>query len=358
MMTPTGEAVSDNLWEVPDEISTLAVFRGSTYDEHVDAWKAAHAVVQRQQWQLAAIAVSLERSVGGRPRTEHTRQQTLIQRFCCDVGIDRQKFHRLSHTYRVFAETRTTSVTSYIPELSFKHFEVAARLAKEDPAAAIIEAHDKRWSANQLQQQLEARKGTPPFSLPEAIAQLREAIGRHIAAWPEDARGAAPEVLRDLADDLDARVLPPLTLAETHALGWIKADLENIPFVKHTFNEAGAGRGGDLEVVPGAAGAPIYHTIIGEVSTASRSRVLHALDHLLAGKVTPTGHLVLGVARDLASGNQAVVRQMVLPPDAGREVADTLWTLQPEADDLPHCLREMVVPDFSDPIGQHDVEAA
>lgn len=70
---------------------------------------------------------------------DDNRKRTLIQTFCADVGIHRQTFHRLTRTYREFSKTRHTSVAGLISVLSFKHFEVAARLAADDPAAAIRE---------------------------------------------------------------------------------------------------------------------------------------------------------------------------------------------------------------------------
>jgi hypothetical protein len=346
----------DELWEVPGERPEIAlpVFSG-TYDEHVNAWLKAYASAQRHQWELAAIAVSLERSVGGSPRHQAARQQTLIQRFCGDVRIDRQTFQRLARTYRVFAETCTTGGTRYLDQLSFKHFEVAARLAK-DPSAAVTEAYEKDWSANELGRQLVERRGTPPFSLPEAIAKLRAMNVERIASWPEAARPAALEALHQLADDLAARTLAPLTQAEAHAIRWIIADMKDFPFVKHTFIEAGPGRGGDLDVVSGAAGAPIYQTIIGDMTTVGRQSVINAANNLLAGKLTPVGALVLGVARDLAAGKRHVVRTMCLPPDAGGDLTGTLFEATFGDDDLPECLRELI-PDRSDPIGLHDEEA-
>jgi hypothetical protein len=121
--------------------------------------------------------------------------------------------------------------------------------------------------------------------------------------------------------DVNAQPAPPVDLRPElqHALRWIKADMENLPFVKRTFNEIPRGRGGDLQVTGGAAGAPIYQAIIGngEASRASRADVLRATDNLLQGKRTPVGDLVLGIAESLAQGNPRLRKLMALPPDAG-----------------------------------------
>ena len=73
----SSDALTD-VWEVPESLPTFA---GGTYDAHVAAWRAVDVNVQKDRWTLAAIASSLIRSVGGSPRREQKRQETLIQRF-------------------------------------------------------------------------------------------------------------------------------------------------------------------------------------------------------------------------------------------------------------------------------------
>ena len=185
------------------DLTPLPTFPGGTYAAHVEAWRLAHATREDQHWRLAAIAAFLARSVGGSPRHQAARQLTVIQRFCRDVRIDRQTFHRLTHTYRTFAKTRTTGGTGFIPELSFKHYEVASRRAK-DPVAAVREVYARGWSANELQRQLFGGAEKYPFSLPAAIAKLQRVIVGEIGSWPYDAQAAAPEALqRVMANALD-----------------------------------------------------------------------------------------------------------------------------------------------------------
>ena len=351
----------------------LPTFSGRTYDDHVKAWQRAHAATQYHQWELGAVAASLTRDHGGSPRRQAAMQQTLIQRFCSEVGVDRQTFHRLSHTYKTFSQARHTGGTRFISELSFKHFEVASRLAKDDPVAAVTEAHERGWSANELQRQLDKRKlrqlqerkSAAPFVLLEAVSKLVEINRREIASWPSAAREKARMLMQDgfeeLLDGLMAPTPASFTKADLHAIRWIKAELETFPFTTHTFNEIPVGRGGSFEIVPGAAGAPIFHTIIGDASRASRERVLVAVNNLLAGRVTPLGKRVAEVAREIAEGRLEVRGLMRLPPDAGGDVRGTLFEYDgtlferpgraSPVDDLPQCLSELTASDDDDPIG-------
>jgi hypothetical protein len=361
--TPRHDA---ELAEVPEkrtEPAQLPTFRGGTYVEHVEAWQLAHAEAQRQTWMLAAIAASLERSVGGAPSRHAARQPTVIQRFCRDVGIERQTFYRLTHTYRTFAETRNTGGTRFIAELSFKHYEVASRAPH--PAAAVGEAHERGWSANELARQLTGQRAARPFSLDDEVESICEYVTGRIKSWPEGAGQHAPEVLQEIfqkvLDDLHGFDPAPLTAAESHAIRWIKAELESLPFVKRTFTDVPVGRGGSVDVVAGAAGAPIYHSIVGNTSRATRRQVLDAVNNVLKGKLTSLGRRVLDVARELAQGR--LTRLMRLPPEAGGRLSGTLFwgrgTLFERIqfdDDLPPCMRELTASDDDDPIGRRDEE--
>jgi hypothetical protein len=133
----------------------LPVFRGESFEDHVDAWQALDLLSTRHQWAQAAIASSLERKSG--TRTDVTGGKTDIQRFCREVKISTGYFSRLVKTYRTFAEPLDPSVKQLISEspLHFKHFVVAANGA-DDPVAAVVQAHDQNWSANELVVQLRA----------------------------------------------------------------------------------------------------------------------------------------------------------------------------------------------------------
>ena len=189
----------------------LPYFRGRSFDEHVNEWRLVDREAQDRTWKLAAIAASLERSSGGRPRGERKRTQTAIQRFCEVVKIDRQTFHRLSSTYKKISDLASiTDVTTFEPDMSFKHYEFAARLAGVDALDAIAQARKNGWSANALQRFLEGQqekrhKPRRRVSLTRASQRIR----RMIEAWSEDDQQQAVLMLRNLADDFEKKVGPP-----------------------------------------------------------------------------------------------------------------------------------------------------
>ena len=238
-------------------------------------------------------------------------------------------------------------MTSYIGTLSFKHHEVAARLAK-DPVVALAKAYEKQWSANELERQLTERPDQKPFSIPDAVAKIL----KQIESWPEEQQ--TPEIVQEvLAQGFDlfiARGTPQLTPRERHTLRWIQAEMESIEFTRHTFNET-VGRTVSFDVVGGGAGAPIYQEIISTGIRPTRQQVIEALDHLLAGKVTALGRGVSVVARDLADGTPPARGLMRLPPEAGGDVSGTLFEgLVSPAENLPAFVNELI-PDDSDPMG-------
>lgn len=103
----------------------------------------------------------------------------------------------------------------------------------------------------------------------------------------------------------------------------IQAELENFPFVKKSFTET-LHRGGDLEVVAGAGGAPVYWDIVG--GTPERARPVfrytrsQVLDKLRAFSEDGTRSVISDLAVDVAQrrllGDQSL-QQAWLPPQAG-----------------------------------------
>jgi hypothetical protein len=163
----------------------------------------------------------------------------------------------------------------------------------------------------------------------------------------------------------------------------MKADMENHPFTRHTFNPIPRGHGSDFEIVSGSAGSAIYQRIIGDVSNAGRGDVINAINNLLlAGTRTSLGDLVLDVARELAVGTPEALQAMTLPPEAGGDLTGTRFEKPPQPDsddltgmwfertwfeklqqllsvphnDLPSSVTETLEVDVSDPIGALDLE--
>ena len=216
--SPTG-------WE---DRGPLPYFRGGDFDHHVNEWRRVDRDAQHHTWRLAAIAASLERSSGGRPRGEKERTRTAIQRFCEAVKIDRQTFHRLSSTYKKIAEWASISdVTSFEPDMSFKHYEVAARLAGVDALDAVAQAREKRWSANTLQQVLNGQKDrTTQKRRRVSFTKTRERIRGMFEAWSEHDKQHVAPMLRDLADEYERMFGPVPSVIE-----FIERELEpHLPF--------------------------------------------------------------------------------------------------------------------------------
>jgi hypothetical protein len=188
----------------------LPFFRGRSFEEHVNEWRLVDREAQNRKWKLAAIAASLERSSGGRPKGYRKRTQTAIQRFCEAVKIDRQTFHRFSSTYKKISDLASiTDVTSFEPDMSFKHYVVAARLAGVDALEAVAQARENRWPANTLQRFLEGQRDKRQKPRRRvSLRQARERIVKMMEGWSEDDRRQAVLMLRGLADDIEREVGP------------------------------------------------------------------------------------------------------------------------------------------------------
>jgi hypothetical protein len=138
-------------------------------------------------------------------------------------------------------------------------------------------------------------------------------------------------VPRQFSSDPNAVDAPlvDLTPQLRHALNWIREDYAAHPFTKRSFIEAGPGRGGDLDVIPGAAGTAIHSYIVGS-RNIGRADVLRAIENLEAGKLTPLGADVMNVARELSEGRRSATQHMTLPPDAGGDLAGTIFATRGE----------------------------
>ncbi len=109
-----------------------------------------------------------------------------------------------------------------------------------------------------------------------------------------------------------------LTPDEQQGLRWLREELSNLPFTKRTFIEGPARRGGDLEVIPGGAGAPIYDDIVQvRGSHATRGEVVEGIDKLLNGQQSAVGQDALKIARRLMTDDGEVRGRMYLPREAG-----------------------------------------
>jgi hypothetical protein len=111
---------------------------------------------------------------------------------------------------------------------------------------------------------------------------------------------------------------------ERRELRRIAEELATFPFVKRTLLDAGPGRGGDLDVVAGAAGAGVYWDICGgdpEVGRPTfkytRTQVSDKLQAFIdTGKRSVVSDLTVDVARRRLKGD-STLQPASLPPSAG-----------------------------------------
>lgn len=187
-----------------------------------------------------------------------------------------------------------------------------------------------------------APESGPAATLEQAAADpftraLAEVRGEPTAAKAPDASGvrSVPAAIADRAydegkvsrtiysGDPNAVDAPKVQLSEAEAreLRRIAAELDNLPFVKHSFNYDIAGRGGSPEVVGGAAGAPVYQDIIRPLGyRPTRSQVLNSIRDFLDGRFNRVGQEALDVARLRLAGDRSVSIPS-LPPEAGDAIS-------------------------------------
>jgi hypothetical protein len=138
----------------------------------------------------------------------------------------------------------------------------------------------------------------------EAASQLAAIMDRHASGEPIYSSDPHAQSIKGV----------PLDNAEQHEVRRMLAEMESIPFTKHTFNDPGVGKGGSLEIVPGAAGAPVYQDVLDiHGGSASRAAIQEAMQKVLAGERTAYGPAIREIARQRMSGH----RRAMLPPEAG-----------------------------------------
>lgn len=160
---------------------------------------------------------------------------------------------------------------------------------------------------------------------------------RKMEADPQNARmvpdvksqAEARQLSEQMAESLGSHAPTP---AELQELRRIRAEMDALPFVKRTFNEGGARSGGDMEVVGGAAGAPVYDDILANspgTSMMSRKEVITSIDQaLIGGRFTNGAKGALEVARKRLAGD-TTLSEPSLPPEAGNVAAGKKPMLMP-----------------------------
>lgn len=185
-----------------------------------------------------------------------------------------------------------------------------------------------------------------PVTPQQAGARLGESTQQLIDTLNQQATSAYDELRKLEADPNNARRVPVTrsprqerelsakmaaslgshapTPAELQEMRRMLAEMDNLPFVQRTWNEApmkdGNAAGGDYDIVAGAAGAPVYDDILQHApgtSAMSRGEVAASIrDALENGRFTNGARGALEVARKRIAGDTSISRPS-LPPEAG-----------------------------------------
>jgi hypothetical protein len=129
-------------------------------------------------------------------------------------------------------------------------------------------------------------------------------------------------------------VTAPVSLHERRELRRIVAEMSNWQYTGKTFNDDIVRQGGNMEVVGGAGGAPVYNAIHAAstvpTDSAKRHETQHILERFLAGEPLKGArqHAIIVAAREIAqarlegrevTSNGTPVEQSYLKPEAGDE---------------------------------------
>lgn len=115
----------------------MPTFAGSTYEDHLKAWREVVSDVETDLWKLGSVAASLVRTQG----------DSDVVKFAKEVGLSKSRIYEIAKTYKTF------QISGRPEKLSFSHYEEAAE--SEDPVAMIGLAKRKEWSARELKRYIE-----------------------------------------------------------------------------------------------------------------------------------------------------------------------------------------------------------
>jgi hypothetical protein len=115
----------------------LPTFRGTTYEDHITAWREVVGAVELDLWKLGAVAASLVKTHG----------DSDVVKFGKEVGLSKSRIYEIAKTYKTF------QISGRSEKLSFSHYEEAS--ASDDPLKTIGLAKEKGWSARQLKRYVE-----------------------------------------------------------------------------------------------------------------------------------------------------------------------------------------------------------
>jgi len=150
---------------MPSTNAALPVFVGSTWADHVKAWQAITKEIEDRQWQLGAIAASLNRLYGDQS----------IERFAAEVKSHPTTVWQYAQVYQRFENYERSE------NLSWSHHLVASY--SDNPKAALAEAENKKLSAQGLRLVVRGARQRQELTDPNLVEQIR-ALGKFRSILP------------------------------------------------------------------------------------------------------------------------------------------------------------------------------
>lgn len=144
----------------------LPVFRGTAWEDHVQAWHDAETAATEIRWMQAAICASVATQYG----------EQSIEKFAVSVGVHPRRIYEYRAVYRLAQEFGARP-----PNLQFSHFVIASSAATSDALEILNNAAENSLSVRDTKR-LMVDRDTPPVttSLP-AIADHPDLV----SAWHE-----------------------------------------------------------------------------------------------------------------------------------------------------------------------------
>ena len=128
--------------------NALPVFVGSSWNDHIRAWKAVTKEIEDRQWQLGAIADSVTRTYG----------EQSIEKFALEVRCKPSTVWQYAQVYQRFKNSERSE------NLSWSHHLIASY--SDNPESALTEAENKKLSVGGLR--LIVQEGSEP-RLPQRV---------------------------------------------------------------------------------------------------------------------------------------------------------------------------------------------
>jgi hypothetical protein len=174
---------------------TLPVFTSDAWEDHVQAWIDAEALVTDQRWRQAAVCASL---------AIHFGEQS-VEKFAESVAVHPRRVYEYRAVYQLASQFRERP-----PNLQFSHFVVAS--SADDPVAVLEAAAENGLSVRQVKRLINDRQAPPLSTALPAISD-----DPHVAtAW---------QAFRDACHRL-AQVAPITAPATNYALEEVQYALE------------------------------------------------------------------------------------------------------------------------------------